>query len=343
MVTYRGNGAPTKDRPGNIGDIYVDKLTGNKYECTNVVVDGKEHQFVTIHARKRHNVEYVWQGVQPQIVIPNDLKFGTYVDRTDGNMSSILLGSRPEIANRLVAMFDLSERTNLKYFFYGWTGLTEIPKLDTSNMTDLSYAFYSCSALPSVPEMDTSKVTNMSNMFYGCRSLTSVPEMDTSNVTDMSSMFTSCVLLTSVPEMDTSKVTRTAYIFSNCKALIEVPKLDMGAVLNQNYSMSMFNTCTNLTHLYLYNVRVPITIGSGTTYGHLLTVDSLVHTIKELCKVTTSTTLSMGSANLEKIADLYCRVLDDTTEKIEMELCESTDEGAMTLAEYAALKNWTFA
>ena len=48
----------------------------------------------------------------------------------------------------------------------------------------------------------------------------------------------------------------------------------------------------------------------------------------------------MGGTNLAKIADLYCKVTDDANEKKPMELCESTDEGAMTLTAYAALKNW---
>ena len=56
--------------------------------------------------------------------------------------------------------------------------------------------------------------------------------------------------------------------------------------------------------------------------------------------MTSSQPLTIGSANLEKIAGLYCRITDDTHEKKPMELCESTDEGAMTLHNYASEKNW---
>ena len=56
--------------------------------------------------------------------------------------------------------------------------------------------------------------------------------------------------------------------------------------------------------------------------------------------MTSSQTLTIGSANLEKIAGLYCRITDDTNEKKTMELCESTDEGAMTLVDYALEKGW---
>ena len=106
---------------------------------------------------------------------------------------------------------------------------------------------------------------------------------------------------------------------------------------------SMFYNCSSLTNLTLYNIRKSITIGSGTSWGHLLTVDSLVHTIQELCAASSSQTLTMGSANLNKIANIYCKVIDGSNEKKPMELCESTDEGAMTLTAYANMKNWNLA
>ena len=102
--------------------------------------------------------------------------------------------------------------------------------------------------------------------------------------------------------------------------------------------------CSALESIRLYNIRADIQIGSNKNgYGTLLDVDSLVHTIKELCKVDAAKTLTMSTASRDKIANLYCRVIDDSTEKIEMELCNSTDSGAMTLSAYAGLKNWTIA
>lgn len=162
----------------------------------------------------------------------------------------------------------------------------------------------------------TAKVTDMSNMFNDCSSLTSIPELNTVNVMNMHSMFYNCFKLTSIPRLDFSKVLSTG---------------------------SMFYGCSSLTSLYIHNIRISLEIGSGTSWGHLLTVDSIIHTIQELCTVSAQQKLTMGSANLAKIADLYCKITDDTNEKLTMELCESTDEGAMTLAEYAGLKNWVFA
>lgn len=102
----------------------------------------------------------------------------------------------------------------------------------------------------------------------------------------------------------------------------------------------MFAGCKKLTNLDLRNIKLNLQIGSGTSWGHLLTVDSLVNTIKELVTQTSYKTLTMGPTNLGKIANLYCKITDDTDPKKTMELCESTEEGAMTLKQYAQLKKW---
>ena len=176
-------------------------------------------------------------------------------------------------------------------------------------------------------------------MFYFCHEITTIPELDTSNGTDFSGMFRECKKITSIPELDTSKGTGFDDMFYQCYALVTIPKLDLNNASSGN-TINIFHYCKALTNLTLYNIREDIQIGSGTSWGHLLTVDSLVHTIKELCTVTSTKTLTMGATNLAKIADLYCKITDDTNEKLTMELCESTDEGAMTLADYASLKGW---
>ena len=180
-------------------------------------------------------------------------------------------------------------------------------------ITDFSYFCYNGVRLDVLDIIDTSNGTNFTSMFQNCSILTTAPELDTSNGTNFTQMFYNCSNLTTIPKFDASNVTDFSQMFYNCKLL---------------------------TNLYLCNIRKSIKIGSGTSWGHKLTVDSLVHTIKELCTVTSSRTLTIGSANLEKIAGLYCRITDATNEKKTMELCESTDEGAMTLHDYASEKNW---
>lgn len=52
----------------------------------------------------------------------------------------------------------------------------------------------------------------------------------------------------------------------------------------------------------------------------------------------------MGTANKAKIADTYVKLLeDDGTGKHPFEVCESTDEGAMTIEDYCTAKNWQIA
>lgn len=239
----------------------------------------------------------------------------------------------------LIDKVDISECENFDNAF-GKCSLKQIPKLDTSNGTNFKNMFYSCKNLTQIPALDTSKGTNFNQMFYDCYKLTQIPELDTSNGTNFGYMFNACTDLTQIPELDTSNGTSFGYMFAYCSNLTRIPRLDV----NKGTSFSStFNSCSKLTDLYLYNIRKSIQIGNGTSWGHLLTVDSLVHTIKELCTVTSTQTLTMGNANLEKIADLYCKIIDDTNEKKPMELCESTDEGAMTLIDYAAEKGWTIA
>lgn len=199
------------------------------------------------------------------------------------------------------------------------------------NVKSLYYEFYNYGGtdLSILEGLDTSNVTNMTYMFYNCSNLTTIPQLDTSNVTDMTYMFYNCLRLETVSGLDLYSAQTLSSVFYNCKAL------------------------TNLT---LYNIRIALRIGSGTSYGHLLTLDSLINTVKELWDYssgTTTYTLTMGTANLAKITDTYVKLIDITDEMREKdqyidnkkpcEVCESADEGAMLLKDYATLKNWALA
>ena len=188
-----------------------------------------------------------------------------------------------------------------------------------------------------IDNFDFSETTNMNRMFNNCSSLTTIPQMDTSNVTNMAGMFDGCSSLTTIPQMDTSSVTDMYTMFNNCSSLTTIPQMDTSSVTNMT---GMFSNCSSLTNLDLRNIRRNLQIGSARSWGHLLTVDSLVNTIKELVTQTSYNTLTMGTANHEKIANLYCKIIDDTDPKKTMELCERTEEGAMTLIDYAQLKKW---
>ena len=219
--------------------------------------------------------------------------------------------------------------------------LTSVPQFNTSKGTDFSYMFQACKSLTSVPQFNTGKGANFAGMFAGCSALTTIPQLDMSAGTDFSGMFSNCNSLTSVPQLNTSNGTDFAQMFVNCNSLTEILGVDLIKITDSSKLTGIVSSCPNLTVLNLFNIKTHLTIGSGTTYGHLLTVDSLVGIIRELIKVSSSKTLTMGAENLAKLDGLYCKVIDDTNAKLTMELCESTDEGAMTLEEYALLKKWT--
>ena len=96
-----------------------------------------------------------------------------------------------------------------------------------------------------------------------------------------------------------------------------------------------------MKNLKLYNIRIALTICT-TTYAPF-TDESLVHTLQELCTAPSSTKLTVGMVAHQRLSRMYCKIIDDTTEKKEMEVCESTEEGAMLLEDYALIKNWTLA
>lgn len=244
---------------------------------------------------------------------------------------------------------------SLKYEFAGYKG-TDLPDLtirDTSQVTLFSYMFQSCSNLTSIPQFDTSNGTNFDNMFDNCTKITSIPQFDTGNGKMFGGMFQNCSQITSIPQLDTSNGTSFTYMFSGCINLTTISGLDLRSATSYNYTF--FNNCVKLTNLTLKNIKKSgLTIGSGTSYGHLLTVDSLVNTIKELWDYssgTTTYTLTMGTTNTAKLTDVYVKLITPTAEQIEAdpyieskmpcEVCASTDEGAMLITDYATLKKWT--
>ena len=249
-----------------------------------------------------------------------------------------------------VPQLDTSNVTDMSGMFSGCSNLTTVPQLDTSNVTDMNYMFYNCYTLTTVPQLDTSNVTDMQNMFQYCSNLTTIPQLDTSNVADMSYMFHGCKRLTTVPQLDTSNVKNMSYMFYNCSNLTTVPQLDTSNVKNMSY---MFYGCKSLTDCRLKNIKINLKVGSGTTYGHLLTIDSLLFMIRELVNVNASRTFTIGGVNLSKLSSTYVKLIDITDEmrekdklidqKLPFEVCNETDTGAYLVKDYVKLKKWTLA
>ena len=246
-------------------------------------------------------------------------------------------------------LFDTSEFTDMSNMFNICRKLTTVPLYNTSKVTNMTSMFDSCDKLTTVPMFDTSNVTTMRNMFHADYVLTEVPLFNTSKVTDMYNMFSDCEVLTTIPLFDTRNVTNVSSMFSGCNVLTTVPELDIRRASSTN---NIFYGCPRLTDVHIKNIKTNLTVGSGTTYGHLLTVDSLVHLIYELRNTNSARTLTVGSANLEKLANVYVKAIDITDEmraeddlideKYPFVVCESTDEGATLITDYASdYKMWT--
>lgn len=238
----------------------------------------------------------------------------------------------------------------VRYDGFEWASTNAIKVLLDRSPKAFSYANTVEDLKGVIHYSDTSGVTDMSYMFTDCHMLRRVPLFDTSDVTDMSNMFSDCNNLIEVPLFDTRKVGDMSWMFDTCRSLITVPAFDIRNVIDADY---MFRTCTGLTECWLRNIKTTLQVGSGTSYGHLLTVDSLVHLIYELRDTGSTKTLTVGTANLEKLANVYVksvvitdemRAKDDLVdEKLPFVVCESTDEGATLIVDYAKFKNWNIA
>jgi hypothetical protein len=107
----------------------------------------------------------------------------------------------------------------------------------------------------------------------------------------------------------------------------------------------LFNKCPNITNVYIkFYICSSLKISDGATYGNLITLDSLLYIIRYLYNKNSSAyVFTIGSVNIEKLSNVYVKLVDSGEGFLPFEVCESTDEGAMTVAQYMSLKNWSLA
>ena len=189
--------------------------------------------------------------------------------------------------------------------FNSKSSLLTVEYLNVSNVTDMHGMFYSCRNLQSInaSNWDTSNVTSMSSMFQGCSNLQSldVSGWDTGNVTNMGDIFNNCSNLQSIEgigEWDTGKVTDMSFMFTSCNNLtsLDLSGWDTGNVTNMN---SMFSNCTNLQSLdSMQNIKTDLSVN-----GTKLDATSLFDIIDNLANLTSSKTLTLGSALLAKLTE----------------------------------------
>lgn len=238
------------------------------------------------------------------------------------------------------------------------TRLTEFPRgLDFPNCTNFENFMSYCNYLHTVimPEdaiRDTREVI-VASMFAVCVNLQMASISIKSPISSANLMFNGCSSLTTVDVMGKLDVRDPGNMFYACTRLVNIfGSIDFRRATG---NLNPISGCTVIENVTFKNIPQNITIASGTSWGHLLTPDSLLNTIQELWTNTSGTkTLIMGTANTAKLADVYVKLIPITDEmraedgyidkKAPFETCESTDEGAMLITEYVTtIKNWRLA
>ena len=297
------------------------------------------------------------EKLQKIIDIKNDLKEkinakgGSITDTTPfaeyPTIADELMGSSGGEGSTDMLQARVDATNSCKYLFYQYTGdnVDYISKLDTSKVTNTCSMFQECVNLTRVPQFDTGNATDTTTTFYRCAKLETIPQLDMHKVITSASMFSGCEKIITIPELNTINNMDTSGMFYGCHSLETIKKIDL---ISTKGSGNMFTQCYKLANLNILNIKENIQIASGTSWGHLLTLDSLLNTIKELINIRSSRTLTIGSSNLNKIANVYVKLTgepeeDESNPKLPFVVCESTDEGAMLITDYVTLKNWVLA
>lgn len=144
--------------------------------------------------------------------------------------------SRIQAYTEKITGLDVSDETNLSYYFASMYGLKECNSLNTDNATNMAHMFHTCVTLPNQIQLsDTSKVTNMVSMFEECRNLKSI-NIDASAITTGEQMFFDCISLENVNINISNKITNMKNMFYNCNKLetISTTQFDTSNVKNMN-------------------------------------------------------------------------------------------------------------
>ena len=278
---------------------------------------------------------------------------------------SYMFGSCTKLENIDLSNFNTENVTTFVRMFDSCFNLKDLDlsSFNTTKVTNMTYMFYCCfNYLTSPIDLDlsnfeTPNLTQTENMFDNCRKIKSlnVSNFNVGKISSMRNMFRSCVALTSldISNWDTVNVTSMNALFSSCSELVNIiGVLDMFSVTDNYY---MVGECKKLETITLKNIKKSLQLGSGTSYGTLLTNETLINTIQQLWDFTgsTSQTLTLSTTSKTNIANIYVKLITPTQEQIDADpyinnkkpcvVCESTDEGAMTLTEYATSKNWAIA
>jgi hypothetical protein len=228
-------------------------------------------------------------------------------------------------------------------------------RVDATNSCKNMFYGYEGDNVDFIKGLDTSNVVNMQNMFIESKKITEIYLTNTSKVTKFWSAFKSCEKLKKISGLNTDSATDVFQMFGGCYVLTDIPPINLINVTDGYYTTGTFGNCRALSNLIVKNIKVSLQIGSGTSWGHLLTDNSIINTFQELWDLTgkTAQTLTLSTPSNARTSEIYVKLVDITDEmraqdeyidnKKPCVVCESTDEGSMTLKEYGISKNWNIA
>lgn len=259
-----------------------------------------------------------------------------------------------------ISNFNMDKLSQCDSMFSSCTNLEKlvVNENQSTTLTNLQSMFNGCKSLTN---LDLSKwhinPINMGYMFRSCTGTESIDisNFDTRNTTAMTNMCWNCMSLTNIKvgdKFDTSKVQNFDRMFTACSELESLPTINV--VSGTSFS-SFVDSCTKLKNINILNIKKSLRLGYETYWGTMLTNESLINTFKELWDLTgsSSQTLTISTDSKNNIANIYVKLVDITEEMIANDpyitnkkpcvVCDASDEGAMTLTEYAISKNWSIA
>jgi hypothetical protein len=285
----------------------------------------------------------------------NTNAFGNYVEvpnfdtRKVFNMNRMFYNRR--LMNFPVLSYESVKTANNLFYNVRFFSATEVADMYFPKATELYSLFSSASNLTKVGNIVAPLANYAPSLFYYTRDIVSVGDITLKEGESFSfgSAFYNCNVLTSIGKLNFTP-SSIQYAFRECNVLETIPSLDLRKCTSAS---DAFRGCKALKNLALKNIKTSLHVCSGTSWGHLLTLESLIGLCYELRDTGSSLTLTIGSANLAKLANVYVREIPITDamreaddlidEKLPFERCESTADGATLISDYVLLKNWKLA
>lgn len=251
----------------------------------------------------------------------------------------------------------INNATSMESTFLNCKTLTSLDLTSfTTRTTSFKSCFNNCEKLETInlpSEVGALAISDATGMFNRCKSLATINGLGNVNGTEITNtlnMFRNCESLVSIDLSGfdlgiSSSMNNCNCMFQECLSLTEIiGVLDLINIASAN---NMFYNCFNLQSFTLKNIRTSLDISQT-----IASDETLLNIAKELHSLSTNygETLTVSASANEFYANNYIKLVGVTEEQIAAdpyitnkkpcEVCQSTDEGAMTVTDYIISKNW---